>query len=63
MEKEIEILTVEEAARISKVKPKTVYRWIDKGLLEVNRSKTGFIRIQKQNLLEFLRISNNKMAE
>jgi excisionase family DNA binding protein len=65
MEKELELLTVEEAAKISKVKPRAVYHWIDKGLLVANRSKSGFIRIQKENLMSFLNIinNNNKMAE
>jgi excisionase family DNA binding protein len=62
---ESELLTVKEAANLAKVHLKTVYVWIYKGILEVNHSKTGFIRIPKSNLLEFLnnnKENNNKMA-
>jgi predicted site-specific integrase-resolvase len=65
MENELELLTVKQAANIAQVHLKTVYVWIYKGILEVNHSKTGFIRIPKVNLLEFLnnKENNNKMAE
>ena len=65
MENEMELLTVKEAAEIAKVKPGTVYIWIYKYNLKVQRSETGIVRIPKKNLLTFLNYkeNNNKMAE
>jgi excisionase family DNA binding protein len=64
MENKIELLTVKEAAEIAKVKPGTVYVWIYKYNLKVQRSETGIVRIPKENLLTFLNCDKNKqMAE
>jgi len=61
---ELELLTVKEAAKIAKVKPRTVYDWIYKRNLKVQRSETGIVRIPKDNLLSFLNCEeNNKTAE
>jgi len=65
MENEVELLTVKEAAKIAKVKPSTVYDWIYRRNLKVQRSETGIVRIPKENLLSFLNctINNKQMAE
>ncbi len=38
-------LTVREYAALERVTPKTVWRWIDKGALNVRRTHGGRIRI------------------
>jgi len=64
-ENDMELLTTDEVAILAKVKRRTVYSWIEKGILDVQRSKSGLIRVPKSNLLEFLNNSknNNKTAE
>ena len=58
---EPELLTVKEAADMAKVHLKTVYVWIYRGKLDVYYSETGFIRIPKSNLMQFL--NSNKIVE
>ena len=37
--------TVKEYARLERVAPRTVYRWIDNGAVEVRRTPGGGIRV------------------
>ena len=52
----LEYYTVQEAARLLRVKPRTIYRWIEKGIIEAQQSmKKGAIRIHKLDLPAYIR--------
>lgn len=44
------VLTPTEAAAVAKVHVKTLYRWIDQGLLPATRINARVIRIKREDL-------------
>ncbi len=47
--------TTHEVARLAHVSPSTVLNWIDRGLLPAHRTPGGHRRVQRDQLIEFLR--------
>ena len=53
-----EIYTVQEAAELLKVKPKTVLEWIKSGKIKAGKLSGKYYRIYEDQLLEFMKNNN-----
>jgi excisionase family DNA binding protein len=51
----INLLTIEEVARIFRVTPRTIRSWIDQGKLEAVRLGPKLIRINEDHFYNFMR--------
>ena len=53
-----EFYTVQEAAELLKVKPKTVLEWIKSGKIKAGKLSGKYYRIYEDQLLEFMKNNN-----
>ena len=49
------LMTVEEAAEVLRAHRKTVYGWIEKGLLRAIKLPTGSLRVTEEAIDEFVK--------
>ena len=54
------LLTVREAAEILRAHEKTVYGWIEKGLLRAQKLPTGGLRITQEAIDEFVEVESTE---
>lgn len=53
-----EFYTVQEAANLLRVKPKTVLEWIKSGKMKAGKISDKYYRIYEDQLLEFMKNNN-----
>ena len=55
-------IKVSEVSKIAKVTTRTVYNWIWAGILPSSKTKTNRVRVNIEDLAEFLNVDINKIA-